>query len=213
MALKPILDTLDGVDPIIAAEYTQEGDKFILALDGVDTHPDVANLKTAYDKVKGDLKTAKTELSTAIKERPDDAALIAERQGYETQIATLTGERDTLSGKLTSHTRDAQLSAALTGAGITDPAFVKAATLMLADGVKMDGDKAVFEGPMGPVSVGDHVKKWVSGEGKAFVATAKGGAPEPLKPGITAKPGITGQPNADKAARLAAISQKLAAHQ
>lgn len=75
MALKAILETLDDVPEALHGEYKQQkiGDKTVYTLDveGVDDHPAVANLKSAYERVKADkakltndLKDATTKLGT-----------------------------------------------------------------------------------------------------------------------------------------------------
>ena len=182
MALKTVVETLDGLDEAVKSLYAEADGKFVLQVEGIDAHPEVLNLKSAYERTKGEkdaakaeAKKAKDDLATALKDKPDADALVKLRDELEGKIATLTGERDTLSGQLTGVTRDRALSDALAGAGVTNPAFVKAASAMLGGAVKMVDGKAIVETDMGPVAVDQHVKRWVAGEGKDFVTPAQGG--------------------------------------
>lgn len=180
--LKSVVDTLDGLDEAVKPLYAEADGKFVLQVDGIDAHPEVANLKSAYERVKADRETAradakraKDDLAAALKDKPDADALVKLRDEMQAQIDTLTTERDTLSGQLTGVTRDRALSDALTTAGVTNPAFQKAATAMLAGSVKLVDGKAIVETDMGPVDVAQHVKRWAAGEGKDFVTPPAGG--------------------------------------
>ena len=42
MALKTVIETTDGLDEAIAALYTETDGKFVLQIEGVDDHPEVA---------------------------------------------------------------------------------------------------------------------------------------------------------------------------
>jgi hypothetical protein len=191
MALKATVASLDDIAAEFQPLYTQKGDVFVLEIEGIDTHPELAPLKNAYERQKTDnatlrqeRDTARTELANATKGKPDEAALLAERNSYETKIAELTGKLDEANGKLTGMTRDTALKTALADAGITNPAFLKAATMLHREAIKMDGDNAVVDGPMGPKPLADFIKNWVAGdEGKAFVTQPKGGGAEGGKSG------------------------------
>ena len=211
--LKTVVDTLDGLDEAVKPFYAEAEGKFVLQIEGVDAHPDVVNLKTAYERVKGDKeaakaaeKKAKDDLAAALKDKPDADALVKLRDEMEGKIAALTTERDDLSGKLTRTTRDRQLEEALQAVNVTEPAFVKAATAMLAGSVKMDGDKALVETDMGPLGIADHVKRWVASEGKAFVTPPSGGDAKSKTNG-TGK--ITGNMGGSQEERTAAIKAKM----
>lgn len=183
MALKTVLQSLDGVDDAVQSLYVEKDGAFVLDLEGIDQHPEVVNLRTAHERQKADNSTlrqerdtARADLEAATKGKPDEAALVAERQQYEAKINELTGKLDAANGKITSMTRDTALKTALSEAGISNPVFVKAATAMLRDQIKMDGDAPVVEGPMGPKPLADFVKGWAAGdEGKAFVSPPAGG--------------------------------------
>ena len=182
MALKTVVETLDGIDDAVKALYAETDGRFVLQVEGVDLHPDVANLKNAYERTKADKTTGaakvaalEAQIAELAKGKPDEAATIAKMKSLEDKIEAITGERDALTGKLTGVTRDRALSDALLGAGIKNPTFLKAAQAMLAGSVKMDGETAIVETPMGPKLLADHVKAWAAGEGKDFVASASGG--------------------------------------
>lgn len=193
--LKTVIETTDGLDEAIANLYTESDGKFILQIEGVDAHPDVANLKSAYERVKADRETIKGERdalkakTTDLPEdfdpekweklkdgKPDEAALIKLRE-------TLEGERDEWKGKYEAATEtarknaiDRDLTGALTEAGITEPTFIKAARGLLADSVKVGEDGSpLVETDMGPLPLTEHVKRWAASEGKAFVDPGKGG--------------------------------------
>lgn len=180
--LKTVVESLDGLDEAVKPFYAEADGKFVLQVEGIDAHPEVSNLKSAYERVKGDKdaakaaeKKAKDDLAAALKDKPDADALVKLRDELEGKITALTAERDTLSGQLTGVTRDQALANALTAAGVTNPAFQKAATAMLGGQVKMVDGKPIVETDMGPVDVQAHVKRWVAGEGRDFVTPAQGG--------------------------------------
>ncbi len=194
--LKTVLETLDGLDEAVSKLYseTQDG-KFILQIEGIDSHPDVANLKNAYERVKSD-KTKAIEERDAFKLKaetlPDDfdpkvwekakdgkadeAKLVELRAELEGKITEAETRATTAEGKLTQFAVERDLGDALTAAGITDPGLSKGARAMLAGQVKASEDgKAIVESDMGPIGIGEYVTKWAAGEGKAFVTPAKGG--------------------------------------
>lgn len=212
--LKTVVETLDGLDEAVKSLYAEAGGKFVLQVEGIDAHPDVANLKSAYERTKADkaaLKAeadkAKADLAAAMKDKPDEAAVLKLRQELEAERDQWRTKAETLQGNLTAATRDRQLAEALQAAHVTEPAFVKAATAMLAGAVKMDGDKAIVETDMGPLAVADHVKRWVASEGKAFVTPPAGGGAKGNPGGqAAAKSGNWG---GSREERLAAINNMI----
>lgn len=182
MALKAVVDSLDGLSDEVKAFYTEEDGKHVLAVEGVDLHPQVGTLKRAYERNKADLvaakdaaKKASDDLAAALKGKPDEAAVQKLRADLEKERDDALRRATDLEGRLTATTRDRALSEALSVAGVTNPAFVRAAQALLAGSVKMDGDKPVVETDMGPVPLSEHVKRWTAGEGAAFVAPPSGG--------------------------------------
>ena len=181
--LKVVLDTLDGLDAAVLPFYTEADGKFILQVEGVDNHPEVANLKSAYERTKADRETSKTAVATLKaqiaelqKGAPDTAATQAKITALQEQLDAVSTENGTLKGKLTGVTRDRALTEALQSAGITDPTFLKAALAMTSGMVKVDDNGGAYvETPMGPKLVQDFAKGWTAGEGKAFVTPPSGG--------------------------------------
>jgi hypothetical protein len=180
--LKTVIETTDGLDEAIAALYTEHDGKFVLQIEGVDEHPEVANLRNAYTRTKEDREKAKADaakLKAQIAEleagAPDTAATQAKMTALEEKLAAAEAKAAEAFGRYTSVTRDQSLQAALTGAGITEPAFLKAATAMLSGSVKLGDDGTAYvESSMGPKVLGDYVKQWAAGEGAAFVAKPSG---------------------------------------
>ena len=193
--LKTVLDTLEGVDDAVKGFYAETDGKFILQVEGVDSHPDVAALKNAYTATKADRDAARQERDAAkalakdfpddfdaekwakLKDgKPDEAALVKLRQTLEAERDDWKGKFEAERGISLRNALDRDLTDALNGAGVTTPAFAKAARTMLADGVKIGEDgKPFVETDMGPMALTDHVKRWAAGEGKPFVTPASGG--------------------------------------
>lgn len=182
MALKTILETLEGVDDALQPYYVENDGKYVLQVEGVDEHPDVANLRNAYQRTKADREQAKTEIKTLSQQlaemqqnRPDEAQLVAMRQELENKAQAETARAADLESRLMGVTRDRSLDEALASAGITNPTYLKAARALLAPQVKVDGDKAIIETDMGPMALQEHVKRWVASEGQPFVTPPSGG--------------------------------------
>lgn len=218
MAIASVLETLEGVDDALKSLYVEADGKFHLDLDDtIRDHPGVQPLRKAYDaekaaaaEAKAAAKKAKDDLASALKDKPDADALVKLRDELEGKINALTTENDGLKGQLTGVTRDRALADALTGAGVTNPTFQKAATAMLAGAVKLVDGKAIVETDMGPVDVAQHVKRWTAGEGKDFVTQAQGGGAKGQNDGKT---NPTGDMGGSQEQRVAAIKAKLEAGQ
>ena len=182
MALKTVIETTDGLDEAIAALYTEHEGKFVLQIEGVDEHPEVANLRNAYTRSKekdtaarAEAARLKAQIAELEKGAPDTAAAQAKLAALEEQLAAKEAEIGEWRGKYTGVTRDQSLQGALQQAGINEPAFLKAATAMLAGSVKLaDDGTAYVESSMGPKMLGDYVKQWAAGEGAAFVTKPQG---------------------------------------
>jgi hypothetical protein len=195
MALKTVLESLDGVDDAVKNLYSETDGKFILQVEGVDAHPDVANLKNAYERVKADKAAAlqerdafKAKLSAVpddfdpekwgkLKDgKPDEAALIKLRQELEAERDQFKSAADEANAKLGRFAVERDLGDALNSAGINDPALVQGARALLASKVKTGEDgRAIVETDMGPLPLGEYTKKWAAGEGKSFVTPPTGG--------------------------------------
>lgn len=75
MALKTVIASLEDVSEDLRALYVEKDGSFILDLEGVDAHPTVVNLKSAFERVKADKKKLSTDLDDAkakLAEVPDD---------------------------------------------------------------------------------------------------------------------------------------------
>lgn len=193
--LATVLDNLDGLDEAVTKLYTETDGKFILALQGIDSHPDVANLKSAYERVKLDKTTAMSErdaFKIKVESLPsdfdaekwaklkdgkaDEAALIKVRQDLEADRDEWKAKATEADSKLGRFAVERDLSDALIAAGITDAGLSKGARAMLSGMVKVDDNgKAIVESDMGPLALGEYVKKWAAGEGKSFVTPPQGG--------------------------------------
>lgn len=183
MALKALLDSLDGVDDAIKPFYAEREGKYVLSVEGVDDHPDVANLRNAYARTKEDKEKAKTEAATLKaqitelqKGAPDTAATQAKIAQLQEQLDAANAKAGEWQQKFTGVTRDQALASSLQSAGITNPTFLKAAQAMLSGMVKLGEDGTAYvETGMGPKVLGDFVKGWAASDGKDFVTPAKGG--------------------------------------
>ena len=225
--LKTVLENLDGVDDAIKAHYAEADGRFVLQLEGVDSHPDVANLKSAYERVKADHNATKTKLTEAEKratpEGFDADAWQAFKEGKPDAQAqqqlvqlrqTLEGERDGWKAKYEGAVEEfrmakvnGDLSDAIAAAGVTNPAYAKAARAMLAPQVKLDGEKPIIDTDMGPMPLADYVKRWAGSDGKDFVSPPKGDDARGNDRG-TGNPTVKGDFGGDRSARTAAIANK-----
>lgn len=195
MALKTVVETLDGLDEAIQSLYAETDGKFVLQVEGVNEHPDVANLKNAYERTKADRDAARQERDAAkeaaknlpddfdpekwekLKDgKPDEAALVKMRQTLEAERDDWKGKYETAQETARRNALDRDLTDALTTAGVTNAMYAKAARGLLADSVKVAEDgKAFVETDMGPMPLTEHVKRWASSEGKDFVTQPAGG--------------------------------------
>lgn len=62
--MKVVLPSLDGIDEAVAGLYVQQGDKFVLDIEGVDDHPSVIALKGGHTNSKRERDEARRELTT-----------------------------------------------------------------------------------------------------------------------------------------------------
>lgn len=199
MPLKAVLDTLDGVEETLRPLYVQDGERFILDLDdeSVRDHRAIAPLRNAYDRTKTDLARAKQDREEAaaklrgipedfdaemwrrLKEGGDpakrEAQMVEMRKQLEAERDQWRARHEEASTQVRRVIVERSLDDALTGAGITTPAFVKAARALLVGQVKLDGDKPMVETDMGGLPLGEFVKRWAASEGKDFVTPPMGG--------------------------------------
>lgn len=195
MALKTLLESIEGVDDAVKALYTEKDGKFILSLEGVDEHPDVANLKSAYERTKSDRDAARAERD-ALKSKhadfpddfdrkqwdkmkdgkPDEAALISLRKELEGTLADRDAKIKSLEGSLRGATTERDLNALLSDAGVKDAGLLAGARAILSPQIKTSDDgKASVDTDMGPLALSEYVKRWAAGDGKSFVTPPSGG--------------------------------------
>lgn len=84
MALKAVLDTLDGLDEHVAALYTQRGDKFEIAveipgIEGIKSFTDFANLNKALQKERADHRAVKDRFAPLGDRKPEEILTILDR--------------------------------------------------------------------------------------------------------------------------------------
>lgn len=172
MAVQAVLESLDGVDDTIQALYKEVDGRFILQISGVNQHPEVKNLKSAYEKTKASLKEAKDALQpyegmdldeiAALREKaasggkPDPEAMEqlrkqiadAARKEYEGTLTKRDAELLSVRSLLERRVIDGDLVAALEKVGVK-----QAARKIILDHFKARGPKVVAEGDAGPVAM------------------------------------------------------------
>ncbi len=187
MALNVIVSSLDNIQDELKPYYAEtENGTFVLQIEGVREHPEVLNLKNAYtaEKAKraeysGKVTTLEAKL-TALESKPattakDEAEMIRLRAAIEAERDEWRGKAESLEKRVYGLTVETQLDGLIREIGVTEPAFAKAAKTLLSHNVKLVNDSPVVETDMGPVPLAEHVKRWATGEGKAFVAKPVGG--------------------------------------
>ncbi len=115
MALKTTIENLDDVPEEIRSLYTESEDGFVLDIEGIDAHPDVVHLKTAYTAEKNkrtkqgkELKTARDALTAAealVEDFPEDFNLevwvaAKEGKGNDAALSVLRDKMGELRTKL-----------------------------------------------------------------------------------------------------------------
>jgi len=184
--LKTVLDSLEGVDDAVQQFYAQTDDgTYVLQVEGVDQHPDVANLKSAYERTKADKQAAAQErdaLRAKVNGLPEDfdpkeweklkkggqadpQELVQLRQTLEAERDEWKTKFEELQGQTRKMTVERTLAETLAAQGVTNPTYQKAAAAMLGPQAQLD-DKgnAVVDTDMGPMPLADHVKRWVASD-------------------------------------------------
>ena len=199
MALKTVVENIEDVSEAYRDLYEEGADgQYVLSVEDVDNHPDVKNLRTAYDKEKDkrtrfskdsdELKKLKSELpedfdsskweelKRKAEQTGDDQKVKQVQDEYERKLAELTQERDTLKEQMHAKSIESELSQALESAGVTSPSLKRGASALLKGEVRQDDEeKVVMDTKMGPKPVAEAVKQWAStDEGKDYVTPAKG---------------------------------------
>lgn len=150
MALKTVLESLDGIDAALQAHYVEKDGMFYLDLEEFGKHPGAVTLKTTLNKVnkeRDDLKSKVTTLEARVADLPDDfdinnyvkredagkpdeqlatlrdqhaRALAAQKATHQKEVDELKASLAERDAKIDGDTRRTALSAALDEAGI-DP--------------------------------------------------------------------------------------------
>jgi len=183
MALKITVEDINDVDEAFRELYTEKDGAFVLDVEGVDNHPDVANLRNAYNAEKTKRQDQGDKLRDALekleaKPKPtvkDDAEMIRLREALEAERDEWKTKAGDLEKRVYGLTVESQLDDAIRAAGINEVAFQKAAKVLLKEGVKVVDGKPIFDTDMGPVGLSDYVKRWASSDGAAFVSKPAGG--------------------------------------
>lgn len=195
MSLKTVIETTTGLDEALIPFYAEKDGKFFLQIDGVDEHPDVKNLKVAYERTKDSEKAIKAERdalkakASGIPEdfdpekwakvkdgKPDEAALIKIRQTLETERDEWKGKFEQAIAKVKETAIQRDLTDALTANGVTDPAFVDVLRIKLGTLVKSDEDgNSTIDIGLAPMAIAEGVKRFLMTDGKAFVDPGRGG--------------------------------------
>ena len=204
MAIKVIQESLESVPEGLHEYYKETDGGFVLNVEGIDSHPDVSNLRNAYQRVKESDKEARAmlgEYKQKAENLPEDfdpklwkqaksgeltEGLVEVRKQLEQELEQAKSRAASYEQQIQTLTVDRTLGDALEAANITNPAYKKAVTTMLRDKVKLDGENVIVESDMGPISARDYVQKWVStDEGKPFVSQPSGGGSKSGQPGVT----------------------------
>lgn len=199
MALKAVVTDIEDVEEKYRDLYEEDADgNHVLQISGVDDHPEVKNLRSAYDKEKDKRKRLSTEaedlrrlkeklpedfdsdqweeLKRKAERSGDDQKVRQVQQEYEKKLREAQEEVTSLKDKLRRSSVERDLSQALEAAGVTSPALKRGATALLISQVKVDEDgNTVMDTRMGPKPVAEAVKQWAAtDEGKDYVSPAKG---------------------------------------
>lgn len=67
MALQAVVEDLESVPEAVRELYVEDGDKYVLSVDDIDSHPKVGSLKNAYEQEKSKRKKASTEREQLMK--------------------------------------------------------------------------------------------------------------------------------------------------
>ena len=218
MGLKVVLDTLDGLDEATQSFYAEKDGAYVLDVEGVDNHPDVANLRNAYqaEKTKRQEQGKKLETTQArlaeLEAKPnptkaDDAEILKLREALEGERDQWKTKATELEGTVYKLTVENQLDAALRDAGIADPGLAMGAKALLQGKIKVADGKPVAETDMGPIALSEYVKRWASSDGAAYVSKPSGGGAGGSKGGGAGAQKRSGMSAAEKAAYLAEHGQ------
>lgn len=205
MALPYKVDNLEKVPEAARSLYEKKGDVFVMGVEGVDDAPEVAALKSAFERTKAERDSLRekagkvkdedlVELDNLRKEKREQADKRAKEEGNWTELrarlekehqdalSPVVADRDRMAKVVESLTVTNALQAAIAAAGIKDEYRDAAEALLSKRGPKViweDGKpKGVFPDELhGDQPIADFVTKW-----------AKSDAAKPFLP-VKTKPG------------------------
>jgi len=202
MALKTVVTELESVEEQyrdLYEEQEHDGETvYVLQVEGVDHHPEVAALRNAYraeqdkrKKLSGqaqELERLKSqlpedfdpgqweELKRKAEQSGDDAKIKQVQQEYERKLQEAQQEAEQLRNQIRTNAVERELTAALEAAGVTDPGLKEGAMALLKGQVQLDDNGTPqMDTNLGPRPVADAVKQWAQTErGQAFVSRPTG---------------------------------------
>jgi hypothetical protein len=213
MALKTVLDSLEGVPSELHKLYVQKDGKYVLDAEGIE---DVSGLKSALERKKqeaADAKKAAKELKEQLESlgmEPDEIkAIIADHQKakdkklidegkvdeivttrvaklkkeYDDKLTAITGERNTLHGKLSEVLIDSALKDVAVKAKVRSTAMEDVLlrgkriwTLKENQPVALNGEEAIFGKDGKPISMLEWVNELQTSAPHLFEGSSGGGA-------------------------------------
>lgn len=167
--LKAILESLEGLEEPIAALYEEKDGAFVLQVQGIDGHPSVKGLRSAFEKGKRDLKDATDALEAFGGITPDEIEELrtkAENPGESTvdadalvqdavaktkaksqrELDLAKTERDRLYGALERVYVENELNAAIAKHGVKDEYRSAVRSLLKERAPQMIEDAGDFRG-------------------------------------------------------------------
>jgi hypothetical protein len=167
---------------------------------------EVKKLRKNAEIDPADLEKVEAERD-ALKQQLNDAQKAAKKATADLEAANKA--RDELNAAFTGSLKEAALTDALTKAGVTNPAYLKAAKALLSGAVEVAEENGQRVVKAGDKALGDFITEWAGDEGKHFRANgAEGGNASPGQSNTT--PSGQLPPPDDKAARAAVFAQRLA---
>ena len=244
MALQAVVtqEEVEGLEESIQQLYTEARDKdgnpvqdqhgnpmYALQVQGLDSHPEVGNLKSALDRKKSEVQQVRQErdqykatvdklpedmgIEELLKARDqarnkgDDERVRQLQQEYEQRLAEKDQELEQERTQRRQENIARELSDALEAAGVTRPSLKAGAMELLRKQTYIDDEgRAVQDTSMGPKPIAEAVKAWANtAEGKDYVTQPAGGGARGSGPGGNTGPNpwSSGEWNTTEQARIA----------
>lgn len=203
------MSEVDLTAPEVQAAISAAAEKATEALKAKNAEliAEVRKLRKNAEIDPADLEKVEAERD-ALKQQLTEAQRAAKKATTDLEAANKA--RDELAAQYTGSLKEAALTDALTKAGVTDPAYLKAAKALLGSAVEVAEENGARVVKAGDKALGDFITEWAGGdEGKRFRANgAEGGNASGRQPDKT----NSGQlpPVEDKAARAALFAERMA---